>query len=65
MKHTESHFGLIVDREADSLSANNGKTWYKRPLCTAAASHLQEDIEDYLDRPMTEEESADLQEICQ
>ena len=61
MKNTETHFGLV---EIDGkISADNGKTFLPQVLSNSERSELIMDIESYLEHPLTEQESNDLNEI--
>jgi hypothetical protein len=65
MRNTEAHFGLTADPYADRISADGGETWLSLPLTDKEFQELVFDIEYWLDAELTEEELADLREICE
>lgn len=62
MKRTESFFGLIRNSEGQ-ISADNGLTWLEMPVSEKEFQELVQDIENWNDSQLSEEDISDLREI--
>jgi len=63
MRHTETYFGL--ENHNGKITADNGKTYLPKyqEMSITKFEELVADIEDWLEKELTEEEVEDLKEI--